>query len=177
MRISRKSKIAFHVLLDIAAHTAVGKAISISHISKRHSLSHSYLELIFSQLKAARFIKSHRGPRGGYSLAKKVEDISFYDVMCLFDKSELTRQDLGVFLWADLEKYMKIQTQSINLAEALKKSSIAIEESAKAIGFSKLSIKLPKVFTAEKPNKDISGAKKILGPNSVFVFGNYLKGI
>ena len=177
MRISRKSKIAFHVLLDIAAHTAVGKTISISHISKRHSLSHSYLEIIFSQLKSAQLIKSHRGPKGGYSLAKKAEDISLYEVTCIFDKSDFTRQDLGVSLWMDLESYMKTQMQSIQLSEALKNSSISIEESSRAISFSKLSMKLPKVvFAKEKFNKNKSVAQKILGPNSVFVFANYLKG-
>ena len=150
MRISRKSKIAFHVLLDIAAHTAAGKTISISHISKRHSLSHSYLEIIFSQLKSAQLIKSHRGPKGGYSLAKKAEDISLYEVTCLFDKSDFNRQDLGLSLWMDLGNYMKTQMQSIQLSEALKNSSISIEESSRAISFSKLSMKLPKVVSQKK---------------------------
>ena len=177
MRISRKSKIAFHILLDIAAHTAVGKAISISHISRRHSLSHSYLELIFGQLKSAGLIKSHRGPGGGYSLARKPAEVSFYDVKTLLEKEESVRQDLGVLLWTDLERHMKIQMQAINLSEALKKSFIVIEGSAKAISFSKPSIKLPKICIPKKSNKDINNTKKILGPNSVFTFGKYLKEI
>ena len=177
MRISRKSKIAFHILLDIAAHTAVGKAISITHISRRHLLSHSYLELIFSQLKSAGLIKSHRGPGGGYSLAKKPEEVSFYDVKSLLEKEENVRQDLGVFLWTDLERHMKIQMQAINLSEALKKSSIVIEDGAKSIRFSKPSIKLPKMSIPRKSHKDRNHSEKILGPNSVFTFGNYLKRI
>ena len=177
MRISRKSKIAFQILLDIAAHTAAGKSISIPHVSRRHALSHSYLELIFSQLKSAGFIKSHHGPGGGYSLARKPEDISFYDVKFLIEKEESIREDLGVFLWEDLEKYMKIQMQSINLSQALKKSSIFIEESAKAISISKTSRNLPKICMPIKLKKDGNNNKKILGPNSVFAFGNYLKGI
>jgi Rrf2 family iron-sulfur cluster assembly transcriptional regulator len=177
MRISRKSKIAFQILLDVAAHTAAGRAISIPHISRRHSLSHSYLDLIFSQLKAAGLIKSHRGPGGGYSLAKKPEDISFYDVKCFMEKEETVRQDLGVFLWEDLEKHMKIQMLGINLSNTLKKSSINIDADAKVISFVKPSIKLPKISIPKKSKKVSNNNKKILGPNSVFAFGNYLKGI
>jgi hypothetical protein len=84
---------------------------------------------------------------------------------------------LGVSLWMDLESYMKTQMQSIQLSEALKNSSISIEESSRSISFSKLSMKLPKVILVkEKFNKNKSVAQKILGPNSVFVFANYLKG-
>ena len=80
-------------------------------------------------------------------------------------------------LWEDLEKHMKIQMQEINLSNALKKSSINIEGDAKVIGFTKPSIKLPKISIPKKSKKVSNNNKKILGPNSVFAFGNYLKGI
>ena len=93
MRIFSKSKIAFNILLDIAAHTAQGRAISVPLVCRRHQLSHSYLEVIFGQLRDAGFIRSHRGPGGGYSLAKKPEDISLYDVLSLMNGQEPLDED------------------------------------------------------------------------------------
>ena len=177
MRISRKSKIAFQILLDIAAHSAVGKVITISQLSSRHSLSHSYLELIFSQLKSAQLIRSHRGPGGGYSLGRNPQDISFYDVVTILEKPESVCQDLGVFLWEGLANHMNTQMKCINLSEALKRSSIVIEKNAKSINLLKACIKLPKVSISKKIKKDSMKTKQQLGPNSVFMFGNYLKGI
>ena len=81
MRITTKCRIATDALLDIAAHTEKGYAISLPIVSKRLAVSHSYLELIFSSLKAAGLIHSHRGPGGGYSLAKKPETISIKDIV------------------------------------------------------------------------------------------------
>ena len=174
MRISGKSKIAFQILLDIAAHTAHGRAISIPIISRRHQLSHSYLEAIFSQLKSNGLIHSYRGPGGGYSLAKKPEDISLLDVVILMNDQESIREDLCADLWANLNSHMSIQMKGINLSEALKRSVINIEQSTKGFQLSKSS-KLLKDSTTLKPNKKLKIVKPRLGPNSVFAFGKYLK--
>ena len=174
MRLSRKSKIAFQVLLDISAHTTVGRAISIPHICRRHSLSHSYIEQIFTHLKMAGMIRSHRGPGGGYSLAKESKDISLYEVVCLLDGGESLREDLGATLWVGLEKHMNLQMQKITLFEALQRSTVVIEQSTKGISFPDLSA-APKVSVPPKQRKEIKNLKPRLGPNSVFAFGNYLK--
>lgn len=41
----------------------------------------SYLALIFSSLKAVGLIHSHRGPGGGYSLAKELGMVSVKDIV------------------------------------------------------------------------------------------------
>ena len=174
MRISSKSKIAFQILLDIAAHTAHGRAISIPVICRRHQLSHSYLENIFSQLKSNGLIRSHRGPGGGYSLAKKPEDISLLDVVILMNGQEPIREDLCTDLWANLNSHMSIQMKEINLSEALKRSVIDVEQSTKGFQLSKSS-KLSKESATPNPKKKMKIVKPRLGPNSVFAFGKYLK--
>jgi Rrf2 family iron-sulfur cluster assembly transcriptional regulator len=174
MRLSRKSKITFQVLLDIAAHTAVGRAISIPHICRRHLLSHSYIEQIFTQLKLVGMIRSHRGPGGGYSLAQEPRDISLYGVVCLLDGKESVREDLAAALWTGLEQHMNLQMQKITLFEALQRSTIVIEQSTKGISFPDLAV-VPRVSAQVKPKKEIKRRKPRLGPNSVFAFGSYLK--
>ena len=174
MRISSKSKIAFQILLDIAAHTAHGRAISIPLMCHRHKLSHSYLETIFSQLRVAGMIRSHRGPGGGYSLSKESTDISLYDVVCLMGGNESTREDLGSIFWSDLDKHMSIQMQQMTLSEALQRSFITIEQGTK--GFNPVKpTQAPLVVAAPQKKQELKKAKPRLGPNSVFAFGNYLK--
>ncbi len=179
MRISSKSKIAFQVLLDIAAHTAKGRAISIPLLCKRHQLSHSYLEIIFSQLKALGMIRSHRGPGGGYSLSRETKDISLYEIVCLMDDQEVIRDDLGVNLWLNLDRHMSLQMQQINLSEALQRSSIVIEDSTKGFSLSGLSAssKATKSLARKEQAKQPMKTKPRLGPNSVFMFGKYLKSL
>ena len=174
MRISSKSKIAFQILLDIAAHTAHGRAISIPLMCQRHKLSHSYLETIFSQLRVAGMIRSHRGPGGGYSLSKESKDISLYDVVCLMGGNESAREDLGSIFWSDLDKHMSIQMQQMTLSEALQKSLITIEQSTKGFNHVKPSPST-QVLAAPQKKKELKKTKPRLGPNSVFAFGNYLK--
>jgi len=174
MRIFSKSKIAFNILLDIAAHTAQGRAISVPLVCRRHQLSHSYLEVIFGQLRDAGFILSHRGPGGGYSLAKKPEDISLYDVLSLMNGQEPLYEDLGVSLWANLDAYMDLQMKQITLSDALQRSSIVLEQSTQGLGQVRLNA-APKIPVAAKSKKEPQKLKPRLGPNSVFSFGEYLK--
>jgi Rrf2 family iron-sulfur cluster assembly transcriptional regulator len=174
MRISSKSKIAFQILLDIAAHTAHGRAISIPLMCQRHKLSHSYLETIFSQLRVAGMIKSHRGPGGGYSLSKESKDISLYDVVCLMGGNESAREDLGSIFWSDLDKHMSIQMQQMTLSESLQNSFITIEQGTKGFNHAK-PIQVTQAVAAPQKKKELKKTKPRLGPNSVFAFGNYLK--
>ena len=176
MRIFSKSKIAFNILLDIAAHTAQGRAISIPIVCRRHQLSHSYLELIFGQLRVAGFIRSYRGPGGGYSLAKNPEDISLYEVVNLFNEQERTPADMALNLWANLDEYMALQMKQITLAQALTRYSITPEPINKSLNLASLN-SASKTSKIKKPKKELNKAKARLGPNSVFAFGEYLKAL
>ncbi len=178
MRISSKSKIAFNVLLDIAAHTKQGYAISMPLISQRQGLSLSYLELIFSALKAAGMIQSHRGPGGGYSLLADPEKISLKDVVRIIDGEQSPGKELGAELWSDLQVFMLEKMSQITLAKTLKDSVIKIEPSTKGLPCIKTKLKQGAENKSLEKTIKKPVAKKIkpqLGPNSIFSFGKYLK--
>lgn len=71
MRISTKGRYALRLMLDIALHQEDGKPVRIKDIAKRQELSVKYLEQIIAMLNKAGFVKSIRGPQGGYLLKKK----------------------------------------------------------------------------------------------------------
>jgi Rrf2 family transcriptional regulator, iron-sulfur cluster assembly transcription factor len=80
MRLSTKSRYGVRALFDIAYHSGEAPA-QIKTISQRQGITPRYLEQIFQKLKRAGIVKSIRGPRGGYYLARKPEEIAVGDVI------------------------------------------------------------------------------------------------
>lgn len=80
MRLSTKSRYGLRALFDIA-YNCGGAPAQIQDISRRQQISPRYLEQIFQNLKRAGILKSKRGPLGGYSLARKPEDISLLEIL------------------------------------------------------------------------------------------------
>jgi len=86
MRLSTKSRYGVRAIFDIAYH-AGGLPTQIKEISKRQEVTPRYLEQIFQKLKRAGIVKSIRGPKGGYYLARKPELIAVSDVLRAMDDS------------------------------------------------------------------------------------------
>jgi Rrf2 family protein len=63
------------MMLDLAARHDQGPT-PLREIAKRQDLSVKYLEQLIIPLKAAGYIRSVRGARGGYTLARKPDKIS-----------------------------------------------------------------------------------------------------
>lgn len=86
MRISTKGRYALRLMLDIAMNTAE-KPASIKDIAKRQEISDKYLEQIISVLNGAGFVKSVRGPQGGYLLRKRPEEYTVGSILRLTEGS------------------------------------------------------------------------------------------
>jgi Rrf2 family transcriptional regulator, iron-sulfur cluster assembly transcription factor len=80
MRLTTKSRYGTRLILDIALNAHKGP-VRLRDISKRQGISLKYLEKLISKLKQDGFVKSIRGPYGGYQLDKPVEDISVGDIV------------------------------------------------------------------------------------------------
>ena len=72
MKISTKGRYALRLMLDLAIHDT-GEPVRIKDIAARQEISDKYLEQIISSLNKAGYVKSIRGPQGGYRLTKKPE--------------------------------------------------------------------------------------------------------
>ena len=80
MRLSTKSRYGVRALFDLAYNSGTLPA-QIQDISRRQEISPRYLEQIFQSLKKAGILRSKRGPRGGYCLAKKPEEITVKEIL------------------------------------------------------------------------------------------------
>jgi Rrf2 family cysteine metabolism transcriptional repressor len=73
MRISTKGRYAIRLMLDLAMNST-GEPIRLKDVAKRQEISEKYLEQIISVLNKAGFVRSIRGPMGGYMLQRPVKD-------------------------------------------------------------------------------------------------------
>ena len=80
MKISTKGRYGIKAMLELAL-VYEKELISVRTISKKHNISELYLEQIFSVLRKAQLVKSIRGAKGGYSLARLPKDITIKNIM------------------------------------------------------------------------------------------------
>ncbi|MFT6406614.1 MAG: Rrf2 family iron-sulfur cluster assembly transcriptional regulator [Arenicella sp.] len=80
MNLTTKGRYAVTAMMDLALHAKLDR-ISLVDIADRQNLSLSYLEQLFRNLRNAGLIKSVRGAKGGYMLARSEKDISLADIL------------------------------------------------------------------------------------------------
>lgn len=69
MKVSTKGRYALRLMLDLAMQNT-DTPVSVRDIAIRQKISDKYLEQIISGLNKAGYVKSIRGPQGGYRLTK-----------------------------------------------------------------------------------------------------------
>ena len=84
MRLTNKSEYALLALVFLARNTG-NTYTSLDKIAKTQNISIKFLEQIMAVLKRARYVKSLKGPGGGYQLAKPAKDIYLADIIRLLD--------------------------------------------------------------------------------------------
>lgn len=82
MKISTKGRYALRLMIDIADHGSQNP-VRIKDISARQDISDKYLEQIISVLNKAGFVRSIRGPQGGYKLTRRPEEYTVGSILRL----------------------------------------------------------------------------------------------
>lgn len=85
MRITTKGRYAVRALLDLALFYDRGP-VNLQNICQRQSISPDYLEQILRRLRTAGLVRSVRGPKGGFMLAKPPEDITIWQIVSLLSE-------------------------------------------------------------------------------------------
>ncbi|PIX24913.1 MAG: AsnC family transcriptional regulator, partial [Deltaproteobacteria bacterium CG_4_8_14_3_um_filter_45_9] len=80
MKISTKIRYGSRAMLELASRYGEGP-IELKEIAKKENISLKYLEQVINPLRAAGLVKSIRGSKGGYSLAKPPSEICLYNVI------------------------------------------------------------------------------------------------
>ncbi|MEW6401114.1 MAG: RrF2 family transcriptional regulator [Chloroflexota bacterium] len=84
MKLTARSEYALLALVYLARHDSDGY-ISVDSIAQAQGIPPKFLEQLMLALKRARFLRSTKGQRGGYQLAKSPDQIALAEVIRLFD--------------------------------------------------------------------------------------------
>ena len=132
MRISTKGRYAVRLMLDLATNYS-GEPIRLKDVAKRQGISEKYLEQIISILNKAGFVRSVRGPQGGYSLSRTPADYTVGMILRLTEGSlcpvdcaaeengSCDREDTCVtrMLWKKLDDAISSVVDHVSLEELL----------------------------------------------------------
>jgi len=84
MKFSTKVRYGVRAIIDIAMNSK-GKPVLVESIANRQNISKKYLENILSTLKISGIVRSIRGAKGGYLLARKPEEITLLAIVKVFE--------------------------------------------------------------------------------------------
>lgn len=136
MRISTKGRYALRMLVYLASHQEDG-FVSLKEIAEEQNISKKYLEQIVPMLNKGGILRTNRGNRGGYMLAKSPEECTVGDILrategslapvsCLeYDVNDCPRaaECTTLYIWEGLYKVINEYLDSITLRDILNRSS------------------------------------------------------
>ncbi|MCX8058112.1 MAG: Rrf2 family transcriptional regulator [Spirochaetes bacterium] len=131
MNINTKLRYALRALIYLFEKE--DKMATISEISKNEKLSARYLENIFYKLSKEGIIKSKKGKKGGFFLAKDPKDINIYDlyvilaenksiVDCILDRKKCEKVNFckARKLWIALDKHINEFLKNMTFDDLIK---------------------------------------------------------
>jgi len=176
MRLTTKGRFAVTAMIDLALRQNSGP-VTLAAISQRQQISLSYLEQLFGKLRRHELVESTRGPGGGYSLARRADDITVADIIisvdepldatqcggkenCLGEAGRCMTHDL----WTGLNQRMVEYLDSVTLQKLVDQQmarGVLIEEGKNLLSRAISSVPVVKPI-------------RITAPNSVFALGGML---
>jgi len=134
MKLSTKTRYGVRAILELAEHYGQGP-LQTNVIAQRQDISVKYLEQLMAILKAAGLIKSVRGARGGYVLAKRPDEVKLSEVFyglegpvitveCLENQSVCNRiaDCASRQLWAQIQEAVTKVLESMTLQDLINKA-------------------------------------------------------
>lgn len=129
MMISTKGRYAMRLMIDIADHEDSGP-VSLKEVANREDMPVKYLEQLVRCLTRDGILRSVRGQRGGYLLARSACDISAGDILrcvegsiapvsCLSQQTLCPRKDVCTTFsfWQGLDAVIDSYVDSVTLEQ------------------------------------------------------------
>ncbi len=132
MKISTKGRYALRMLIELATHQEDG-FVSLKDISERQGISKKYLEQIVPMLNKSGILRTNRGNKGGYMLAKPANECSVGEVLrategslapvsCLeYEQNDCPRAEIcaTLYVWQGLEKAVNDYLDSVTVQDII----------------------------------------------------------
>ncbi|GHV61102.1 Fe-S cluster assembly transcriptional regulator IscR [Spirochaetia bacterium] len=143
MRITTRGRYALRATLALAKLGKDGSPVSINTLSETEAISSVFLEQIFFRLRKAGIVSSVRGPGGGFSFARPLNELSVKAIL------DAAGEDLGITfcdrhaetcgqidscishkIWGDLTEIVNTYFSGLTLASIIEKNDPAEENEA-----------------------------------------------
>ena len=85
LKLMKSTSYAFHVIYYMAKQPLNEQPIQLKNLAKALDLPANYLSKVLQALNKANIINSFRGAKRGYKLARKPEDITFLELIEIFE--------------------------------------------------------------------------------------------
>lgn len=134
MKLSARTRYGVRAILELAENASKGP-LQLRVIARRQEISAKYLEQLMAVLKSAGFVRSIRGAKGGYVLAKQPDQIRLDEVFhCLegtvtttecVDSKELCHRAADCaarLIWAQVHQAIEDVLQSMSLQDLIEKA-------------------------------------------------------
>jgi len=135
MKLSTRTRYGIRVILELAENYGKGP-LQTKVIAGRQEISVKYLEQLMTLLKSARFIRSVRGSKGGYILAREPQEIKLSDLFSALEGSSIVTVECldndrfcaraadctARQLWAEVQNAVITVLESKTLQELLDKT-------------------------------------------------------
>jgi len=132
MKISTKGRYSLRILVDLAEHRNDG-FVSLKDISRRQGISKKYLEQLVTLLNHPDILRTNRGNKGGYMLAKepdrytigqilRITEGGLFPVTCMEDernKCERSEYCKTLSLWRGLEEVINKYLDSVTIQDIM----------------------------------------------------------
>ncbi len=131
LKLSTRGRYGLRALIEIGRRSGEGPVL-MGDIAEKQAFSRKYLHALLTSLKEAGIVKSRRGARGGYLLAKEPKDIYMSDVFealegkmsiidCLTDPEVCERQNIceSFPLWKSLNDILDQFLTGVTLEDIL----------------------------------------------------------
>ena len=134
MKLTTRSEYALLALTYLARHSNEG-FISIDTVAKAQEIPAKFLEQLMLAMKRAHLLRSVKGQRGGYSLAKAANEITLAEVIRLFDGALAPTESVSenfyeptpiekeknlVKVFKDIRNYVSTKLEKTTIADAIK---------------------------------------------------------
>jgi Rrf2 family protein len=133
VELSCKSEYAILALLELAIHYQSGEPLQIRQIAALQKIPDRYLEQLLATLRRGGLVKSQRGSKGGYILAREPWKITVFEAMgCLegLEQGQLCEEnnspkasDSGIIeeIWQEARQAANAVLQKYTLADLCEK--------------------------------------------------------
>jgi len=135
MKLSTRTRYAVRAIIELAQNES-NRPLQLKIIAQRQDISVKYLEQLMAVLRSAGFVRSIRGSKGGYVLAKAPDQIKMNEVLhrlegtvatvdCVENEDCCSRSaDCAArYLWMQVEQAIEKVMEAITLQDLVDKAN------------------------------------------------------